>query len=90
MIDHWSSQYGIRVIRIIRGFLFLPLLVFIRVHLLAKTFGVRGCLRKNRKNFPCSRAGKSTKSSSNVQSAKPVIVNTQEPNAPIEIGFAAP
>jgi hypothetical protein len=27
-----TSQYGIRVIRIIRGFLFLPLLVFIRVH----------------------------------------------------------
>jgi len=26
----------------------------------------------------------------NVQQAKAVIVNTQQPNAPIEIGFAAP
>jgi len=26
----------------------------------------------------------------NVQPAKAVIVNTQKPNAPIEIGFAAP
>jgi hypothetical protein len=34
--------------------------------------------RKNRKNFPCTRPGKSTKSSSNVQPANAVIVNTRK------------
>jgi hypothetical protein len=35
-------------------------------------------IRKNRKNFPCTRPGKSTKSSSNVQPANAVIVNTRK------------
>ena len=44
---------------------------------------------KIRKNFACSRARKSTKSSCNVQPDDAVIVNTQQPNLPIDIGFAA-
>jgi hypothetical protein len=42
----------IRGIRVIRGCLLLLLFVPIRVHLLAKNFGVRGSCRKILRNFP--------------------------------------
>jgi len=69
----------IRVIRAIRGFLFLPLLVSIRVYSwLTPEKIVRILLEPG---------GANQNKLVDVQPAKAVIVNSQEPNAPIEIGF---
>jgi hypothetical protein len=45
---------------------------------------------KNRKNFRLKPVEQITYKLVDVQPAKAVIVNTQKPNAPIKIGFAAP